>query len=299
MADSTKDYLNDIAKQPLLTPQQEIQLGRRVAKWRELKDKTEPLTPSEQREYRSGERARQQFIRANLQLVVHVARKYEKRNRKTLEFMDLIQEGNIGLSRAVELFDYSRGYKFSTYAYWWIRQRIMRALTQHDAIIRLPGALHDLINKANRVAHELGHKLGRTPRLSEIAEELGVKAAELSDAFKQCYSVTSLDRSVPTTEGTTILEMIADPVVFNYEEEEQIEDLYQSMDEYLDQTTKQLLIERNSREPTSWRQLEERLGISRTTLQEMHRRGLMRLRMMMKDPLEDTPLGQCRSQLSA
>jgi DNA-directed RNA polymerase sigma subunit (sigma70/sigma32) len=73
MADSTKDYLNDIAKQPLLTPQQEIQLGRRVAKWRELKDKTEPLTPSEQREYCSGERARQQFIRANLQLVVHVS----------------------------------------------------------------------------------------------------------------------------------------------------------------------------------------------------------------------------------
>jgi RNA polymerase primary sigma factor len=132
MTDSVKDYLNDIAKQPLLTPQQEIQLGRRVAKWRELKDKSGPLTQAEQRELRSGERARQQFIRANLQLVIHVARKYEKRHRQTLEFMDLVQEGNIGLSRAVELFDYSRGYKFSTYAYWWIRQRITRALLQCD-----------------------------------------------------------------------------------------------------------------------------------------------------------------------
>ncbi len=296
MADSIKDYLNDIAKQPLLTPQQEIQLGRRVAKWRELKNKTEPLTPTEQREYRSGERARQQFIRANLQLVIHVARKYEKRTRKTLEFMDLVQEGNIGLARAVELFDYSRGYKFSTYAYWWIRQGISRALMQSDAIIRLPSALHDLLYRANRTSHELGHRLRRTPKLSEVADELGIKPVDLANAFKQCYSVTSLDRSVQMADGTTILDLIADPEVFDYEEDQNIDQLYEYMEKYLDATTKQLLIARMSSEPIGWRELEQQIGISRTRLQDMHRRGLGRLRMMMRHPLAGTPLDKCQGQ---
>jgi RNA polymerase primary sigma factor len=296
MTDSIKDYLNDIAKQPLLTPQQEIQLGRRVAKWRELKNKTEPLTQIEQREYRSGERARQQFIRANLQLVIHVARKYEKRTRKTLEFMDLVQEGNIGLARAVELFDYSRGYKFSTYAYWWIRQGISRALLQSDAIIRLPSALHELLYKANRTSHELGHKLGRTPSLSEVADALNIKPADLAHAFKQCYSVTSLDRSVHNADDATILELIADPAVFDYEEDQNIEQLYEHMDKYLDEITKKVLIARMAGDPPSWRELESQIGIGRTRLQEMHRRGLSRLRMMMRHPLADTPLDKCRNQ---
>lgn len=295
MADSTKDYLNDIAKQPLLTPQQEIQLGRRVAKWRELKDKP-GLTPTEQRELRSGERARQQFIRANLQLVIHVARKYEKRNRRSLEFMDLVQEGNIGLARAVELFDYSRGYKFSTYAYWWIRQRITRALLQSDSIIRLPSALHELIYKANRTTHELGHKLGRTPRLSEVAQELNIEPATLADAFKQCFMVTSLDRSVQNVDGATILDMIADPETLGHEEDESVAQLYEYMDQYLDATTKQLIIARMATDPPSWRELEQQIGIARTTLQEMHRRGLSRLRMMMRRPLAGTPLDKCNNQ---
>jgi RNA polymerase sigma factor (sigma-70 family) len=296
MTDSVKDYLNDIAKQPLLTPQQEIQLGRRVAKWRELKDKAGPLTQAEQRELRSGERARQQFIRANLQLVIHVARKYEKRSRQTLEFMDLVQEGNIGLSRAVELFDYSRGYKFSTYAYWWIRQRITRALLQCDSIIRLPSAMHELIYKANRTSHELAHQLGRTPKLSEIADHLGIRPSDLDDAFKQCYSVTSLDRSVQGVDGNTILDLIADPEVFDYEQDQSIGQLYEYMDQYLDATTKQLLIARMAAEPPSWRELEKQIGTPRATLQEMHRRGLSRLRMMMRNPLADTPLEKCRNQ---
>jgi RNA polymerase sigma factor (sigma-70 family) len=297
MADSTKDYLNDIAKQPLLTPQQEIQLGRRVAKWKELKDKPE-LTQTEQRELRSGERARQQFIRANLQLVIHVARKYEKRNRRSLEFMDLVQEGNIGLARAVELFDYSRGYKFSTYAYWWIRQRITRALLQSDSIIRLPSAMHELIYKANRTSHELGHKLGRTPKLSEVAEELGIEPAVLADTFKQCYRVTSLDKSVQGADSSTIMDLIADPTVFDIEEDQSIAQLYEYMEQYLDPTTKQLLIARMAADPPSWRELEQQIGVSRTTLQEMHRRGLSRLRMMMRHPLAGTPLDKCLKQQS-
>ena len=118
MSSSFKSYLNEIARYPLLTVDQEIQYGRRIAAMRELRDIDRPLTPSEQRVMRSGLRARERFMQCNLQLVVHVAKKYENRKRKSLEIMDLVQEGNIGLARAVELFDYSRGYKFSTYAYW-------------------------------------------------------------------------------------------------------------------------------------------------------------------------------------
>ena len=130
MSPSFKSYLNEIARYPLLTTEQEIQYSRRIAKMRDLQQLERPLTDAEQRLVRSGRRARERFMQCNLQLVVHIAKKYEKRSRKSLEIMDLVQEGNIGLARAVELFDYSRGYKFSTYAYWWIKQGIHRALSQ-------------------------------------------------------------------------------------------------------------------------------------------------------------------------
>ena len=113
MSDQITDYLNSIARYPLLTQQQELQLGRRVMRWRELKD-VGKLSPAERQELRSGERARQKFINSNLQLVVHVARRYQRRTQRTMEFLDIVQEGNIGLARAVELFDYTKGYKLST-----------------------------------------------------------------------------------------------------------------------------------------------------------------------------------------
>jgi RNA polymerase nonessential primary-like sigma factor len=153
-----------------------------------------------------------------------------------------------------------------------------------------------LLYKANRTSHELGHKLGRTPSLTEVANELNIKPADLAHAFKQCYSVTSLDRSVQNVEDATILELIADPAVFDYEEDQNIEQLYEYMDKYLDATTKKVLIARMASEPASWRELEAQIGVGRTRLQEMHRRGLSRLRMMMRHPLADTPLDKCRNQ---
>ena len=210
MSDSIKDYLNSIARHPLLTAQQEIQLGRRVVRWRELRDK-EQLTPDERRELRSGERARQRFIQSNLQLVVHVARKYDRRQNKTLELMDLIQEGNIGLARAVELFDPARGYKFSTYAYWWIRQGITRALIMQDSMIRLPSSLHEQLYKINRTAQDLTHKLCRQPTLMELADAVEMDAKDLSIMLKRAYKVTSLDQKVQDAESGSICDTIADP----------------------------------------------------------------------------------------
>jgi RNA polymerase primary sigma factor len=297
MSDAVKDYLNSIAKQPLLTPQQEIQLGRRVMRWRELKNLERPLTQAERRELRSGERARQQFIKANLQLVVHIARKYEKRNRQTLEFMDLIQEGNIGLARAVELFDYSRGYKFSTYAFWWVRQAIGRALHHSDPIIRLPSGVHDLLLKINRVAHDLGQQLGRSPKLSEMAAALNMPAADLSNALKSAYRVTSLDRLVANCEGdNTILDIIADPATVQSDDNWEAELLLSYMDQFVDDTTKHVLHQRFGAEPVKWSIIEQETGLSRTALIERQRRGLNRLRMLMADPLRDTPLGHVDSK---
>ena len=293
MADSIKDYLNSIAKYPLLTPQQEIQLGRRVTRWQELRQCGRPLTRDEQRELRSGERARQRFIQSNLQLVVHVARKYDKRNNKTLELMDLIQEGNIGLARAVELFDPSRGYKFSTYAYWWIRQGITRALIHHDSMIRLPTSLHEMLYKINRTMQDLSHKIGRQPTITEISSALDIDVEQLSYMLKQTYKVTSLDQRIADTESTCIGDSIADP---SYEDDlvETRQDILEMMDcfnKYLDPLTKQVIQARTLARPVTWAQLEQQTGVSRAKLQNLERRGISRLRMLMSNPLQDTPLG--------
>lgn len=293
MSDSIKDYLNSIAKYPLLTPQQEIQLGRRVARLKELQQLERPLTKDEQREVRSGERARQRFIHSNLQLVVHIARKYDKRQNKTLEFMDLIQEGNIGLSRAVDLFDPTRGYKFSTYAYWWIRQGITRALISYDAMIRLPIGVHEMLYKVNRTIQDLSHEIGQAPSTNQVAEHLDMDPKDLSMLLRQSYRVTSLDQHISDSENNSIIDTIADP---SYDEEDiskrqDIQEVMEYFAKYLDETTQSVLKARMICQPMTWAELENMTGISKTRLHSIQQRGIMRLRMLMRNPLADTPLG--------
>ena len=292
MSDSIKDYLNSIARHPLLTAQQEIQLGRRVVRWRELRDK-EQLTPDERRELRSGERARQRFIQSNLQLVVHVARKYDRRQNKTLELMDLIQEGNIGLARAVELFDPARGYKFSTYAYWWIRQGITRALIMQDSMIRLPSSLHEQLYKINRTAQDLTHKLCRQPTLMELADATEMDAKDLSMMLKRAYKVTSLDQKVQDAESGSICDTIADPSCLEEDvaRSQEITTMMRYFCKYLDPITQQVIQARNLVVPVSWTALEDQMKMNKTRLQNIERRGMNRLRMLMSNPLDDTPLG--------
>jgi RNA polymerase sigma factor (sigma-70 family) len=292
MSDSIKDYLNSIARYPLLTPQQEIQLGRRVSRWQELRH-AERLTTVEQRELRSGERARQRFIQSNLQLVVHVARKYHKRQNRSLELMDLVQEGNIGLARAVELFDPSRGYKFSTYAYWWIRQAITRALIMQDSMIRLPTSLHELLFKIGRTAQAMAHRLGREPTMTELAAEVNLETKDLATILKRAYKVTSLDQKVHDADSGSIGDAIADPSCLDDDvtRTQEIGEMMEYFAEYLDETTQQVIQARNLDAPVSWAALEQQMGISKTRLQNMQRRGMNRLRMLMSNPLDNTPLG--------
>src|SRR6476469_2152727 len=177
-ADMVRTYLHEIGRVPLLTHEQEIVYGKQVQQMMALMEAHDALAEKLEREPTQkewadivklsegelnkivtlGTRAKRKMIEANLRLVVAIAKKYQKRN---MEFLDLIQEGTLGLERGVEKFDPMRGYKFSTYAYWWIRQAITRAIAQHARTIRLPIHITEKLNKIKKVQRELAQKLGR------------------------------------------------------------------------------------------------------------------------------------------
>jgi RNA polymerase primary sigma factor len=212
MGNSTVDqYLNEIGRYRLLTPEEEIRLGRRVQRMIELKEQDRELSPAEKREVRLGEQASERFLRSNLRLVVMAAKKYAKGVR-TMDIMDLIQEGNIGLLRGIEKYDPSRGYKFSTYAYWWIRQAMTRAIANKERTIRLPGKVVDIATNWNKVVVELSQELRRTPTYAEIAKRFDCSMHEIETFMARGHStMLSLDVMVAEDTKTTLLDLVADP----------------------------------------------------------------------------------------
>jgi RNA polymerase primary sigma factor len=212
MGNSTVDqYLNEIGRYRLLTPEEEIQLGRRVQRMIELKEQDRELSPEEKREVRLGEQASERFLRSNLRLVVMAAKKYAKGVR-TMDIMDLIQEGNIGLLRGIEKYDPSRGYKFSTYAYWWIRQAMTRAIANKERTIRLPGKVVDIATNWNKVVVALSQELGRTPTYKEIASRFDCAVQEIETFMARGHStMLSLDVMVAGDTKTALIDFVADP----------------------------------------------------------------------------------------
>ena len=171
-SDSIGHYLSSIGRVPLLTPAEEIELAHHVQHMKKLLKI--PETDRTQRnlyQIKIGKRARDRMMAANLRLVVSVAKKYQNQG---LELLDLVQEGAIGLERAVDKFDPAMGYKFSTYAYWWIRQGMTRAIDNSARTIRLPIHISEKLSKMRRVSRELSHKFGRQPTRLEMASEMGI-----------------------------------------------------------------------------------------------------------------------------
>ena len=203
-------YLSTIGRVPLLTPAEEIELGNQVqAMMRLVEDNREAeYSDQEKRTIRLGRRSKERMMKANLRLVVSVAKKYQG---KGLELLDLIQEGSLGLERAVEKFDPTRGYKFSTYAFWWIRQSMTRAIACQSRTIRLPVHLAERLSAVRKVSLDLAHKLGAMPSRKEIAEAMEMPIEELDSLLRQALTTSSLDAPVNGEEGRSFLgDLIAD-----------------------------------------------------------------------------------------
>ena len=220
--DSVRSYLRDIGRIPLLEHDEEILLGRKVQRLMEIKaceDLANTATKEDlagvlgmtikdlKREIRDGEKAKDKMVTANLRLVVSVAKKYTKRN---MDLLDIIQEGTIGLVRGVEKFDPGRGYKFSTYAYWWIRQGITRAIAEKSRAIRLPIHVTENLNKLKKAQRELSQLNGEIPNVFELSEYLNLSVDEIKDLMCKARQPTSLEIKIGENRDTALIDLLED-----------------------------------------------------------------------------------------
>src|SRR4051812_7652631 len=210
-------YLRDISRVKLLTAEQEVELAKALEQGKlaheSLADPSETLGPEQSLKLaeliHQGDEARRKLTEANLRLVVSVARKYMGRG---LPLQDLIQEGNIGLSRAVEKYDYSKGFRFSTYAYWWIRQAVTRSIADQARTIRVPVHMIELIGDVYRQSRELQQVIGREPTASEIAQAMDTTPERIRNIIRAARQPISLETPVGEEDESTLSDFIADRV---------------------------------------------------------------------------------------
>ena len=214
-SDSVRLYLNEIGQVGLLTADEEKDLGKKIkaglVAQLKLNSANGGLDFAERRKLqrvaKDGERAKDHMVRANLRLVVSVARRYD---RKELQLADLIQEGNIGLMHAADKYDYEKGFKFSTYATWWIRQSMTRALADQGRNIRIPGHMMEIVNRVQRAERDLTAELGRMPTPEEVAARSSLTVEKLLDIMQLAIPTTSLDAPVGyNTDDLTVGDTIA------------------------------------------------------------------------------------------
>jgi RNA polymerase nonessential primary-like sigma factor len=305
-ADLVRSYLRDIGRVPLLTHEQEITLGRQVQELVALEELESELTlraggeapspeqlaveagltvPLLKRRLQVGRRAKERMVAANLRLVVSVAKKYTKRN---MELLDLIQEGTIGLVRGVEKFDPTRGYKFSTYAYWWIRQGITRAIAEKSRSIRLPIHITETLNKLKKGQRELSQELGRTPTVSELAVAVELPEEEVKDLLCRARQPVSLETKVGDGEDTELLDLLSGDGMLPGEmvDGECLKGDLRALVEQLPELQGRVLKMRygmEGEEPMSLTSIAKELGMSRDKTRNLERRALEGIRSRSRD----------------
>ena len=260
VTDPVRQYLRDIGKIPLLTAADEIDLAKRAEK--------------------NEKRARDKLISANLRLVVSIAKKYVGRG---MSLLDLIEEGNMGLMRAVEKYDWKRGFKFSTYATWWIRQAITRAIADQARTIRIPVHMVETINRFNRTQRRLMQELGREPTPEEVARALGIDETKAREIIKVSQEPTSLETPVGDEEDSHLGDFIADQGL-QPDEQATRELLKVHLDEVLDSLSpreKRVLQLRFGLEDGKQRTLEEvgkEFGVTRERIRQIEAKAIRKLK---------------------
>jgi len=290
-ADNNVDwFLAQAGRYPLLSKEEELILGRQVQKWMEIRSVTDP-TPAQKRIARAGRRAYDRFYTGNLRLVVHVAKRFIERTTN-LDFSDLIQDGCIGLSRAIELYDPTRGYKFSTYAYWWIRQAVNRGIQEADRAIRLPFHVTDMMPRLRRWMSEFYVLNGRAPSVEECCEEFGIKTAETMRGYLLHMPVTrSLNATARSedADSSELIDLIGDYEDTSEEEHEnalEVERMLDCLEQIDDQDALKALASiyglNKDREPATRAKTAMAMGVSKEKVRQMEIKTLARLRQLME-----------------
>ena len=284
-SDSIGYYLSSIGRVPLLTAAEEIELAHHVQNMKKILENPDlEKSPKIRHQIKIGKRARDRMMAANLRLVVSVAKKYQNQG---LELLDLVQEGAIGLERAVDKFDPAMGYKFSTYAYWWIRQGMTRAIDNSARTIRLPIHISEKLSKMRRVSRELSHQFGRQPTRLEMAKAMGIEQKDLEDLISQSAPCASLDAHARGEEDrSTLGELIPDPNC-----EEPMEGMDRTIQkEHLgtwlsqlnerEQKIMKLRFGLDGEEPLTLAEIGRQINVSRERVRQLEAKAILKLRVM-------------------
>ncbi len=285
--DSVGLYLSQVGLVPLLTRSEEVELAKRIERGRECRDELArgPISEKKRKEIEAyiedGMAAREHLIMANSRLVISVAKKY---NGRGVPLLDLIQEGHVGLMRAVKKFDYRRGHKFSTYATWWIRQAITRLIADHGRTIRVPVHMGDRINRMLRSRHQLTQKLGREPNEVELASHLDTTPKSVEDMLRVAQRPISLEKPTDYDSDSVMADFIEDedsPAPEELTQQELLEERVQELLETLP-PREALVVRLRYGLPTgevhTLKQIGEKLGITRERVRQIENQALRRLR---------------------